>query len=329
MTTTDSLSGTVATESNIRTIQKEPNFFRYVGGTQGATTRKSGPKGKNENPPHDAIHGAVGGHLWGPDAAFDPVFWTHHCMIDCLWYDWNLNRGHPNTNNSTWLNARLNTAGSDPKFVDSDGNTIDKIEVVETVLMPLAYEYEACIPAEEPTPVADPEGFLEQGANVELRVVEEFRLREEVRVEIERPINIPTDIEIDGIEPFLTREKEGRFLVQLRDIDPPAYPANLRTRVFVNRPEVTPEATVDDPRFVDHIPFFVAPEGQSNTDLFVDVTETLRRLYDADGLTEDGQLSFQLVSVPTGQLRTEGSYTIGRLDLEITRSFIDGEVAEY
>lgn len=26
-------------------------------------------------------------------AAFDPIFWTHHCMIDRLWYLWQLRHG--------------------------------------------------------------------------------------------------------------------------------------------------------------------------------------------------------------------------------------------
>jgi len=44
------------------------------------------------------IHGAV--HIWTggtmqsiETAAYDPVFWAHHCMIDRLWYLWQLD--HP------------------------------------------------------------------------------------------------------------------------------------------------------------------------------------------------------------------------------------------
>ena len=28
-----------------------------------------------------------------PTAAYDPIFWAHHCMIDRLWYLWQLR--HP------------------------------------------------------------------------------------------------------------------------------------------------------------------------------------------------------------------------------------------
>jgi len=43
---------------------------------------------------HDNVHVWVGGTMSEiPVAAFDPVFWAHHCMIDRLWYLWQL--AHP------------------------------------------------------------------------------------------------------------------------------------------------------------------------------------------------------------------------------------------
>ena len=53
---------------------------------------------------HDAIHGWVGGidptdPSRGGDmgvvatSAFDPLFWAHHCMIDRVWYLWQLEHG--------------------------------------------------------------------------------------------------------------------------------------------------------------------------------------------------------------------------------------------
>jgi tyrosinase len=44
--------------------------------------------------PHGAVHMWVGGHMGNiPFAAFDPIFWAHHCMIDRLWRMWQLR--HP------------------------------------------------------------------------------------------------------------------------------------------------------------------------------------------------------------------------------------------
>src|ERR1051325_7816031 len=53
---------------------------------------------------HDNIHGWTGGNNGqvGGDmgflatAAWDPIFWSHHCMIDRLWYLWQLKHGMNN-----------------------------------------------------------------------------------------------------------------------------------------------------------------------------------------------------------------------------------------
>jgi tyrosinase len=43
---------------------------------------------------HGRVHGWVGGHMGMiPFAAFDPVFWAHHTMIDRIWRLWQLR--HP------------------------------------------------------------------------------------------------------------------------------------------------------------------------------------------------------------------------------------------
>lgn len=43
---------------------------------------------------HNAVHTWVGGSMGQiPTAAFDPVFWAHHSMIDRLWYLWQMS--HP------------------------------------------------------------------------------------------------------------------------------------------------------------------------------------------------------------------------------------------
>jgi tyrosinase len=43
---------------------------------------------------HDAVHGWVGGDMGDvTTAAFDPIFWAHHCMIDRIWYLWQVRHG--------------------------------------------------------------------------------------------------------------------------------------------------------------------------------------------------------------------------------------------
>ncbi len=43
---------------------------------------------------HNGVHGWVGGTMDDiAMAAYDPIFWAHHCMIDRVWYLWQL--AHP------------------------------------------------------------------------------------------------------------------------------------------------------------------------------------------------------------------------------------------
>ncbi|MGH3824075.1 MAG: tyrosinase family protein [Pseudonocardiaceae bacterium] len=46
---------------------------------------------------HDSVHGWVDGDMGAiTAAAYDPVFWIHHCMVDRLWYLWQLKHGISN-----------------------------------------------------------------------------------------------------------------------------------------------------------------------------------------------------------------------------------------
>jgi len=55
---------------------------------------------------HNGVHGWVGGAMSAvPVAAYDPIFWAHHAMIDRLWYLWQISpRG---VNPPGWLLDRV------------------------------------------------------------------------------------------------------------------------------------------------------------------------------------------------------------------------------
>lgn len=54
---------------------------------------------------HDGVHVWVGGTMGDISvAAYDPVFWAHHCMIDRPWYLWQLR--HPGAGPPTGLLGR-------------------------------------------------------------------------------------------------------------------------------------------------------------------------------------------------------------------------------
>lgn len=44
---------------------------------------------------HDMVHGWIGGDMRSvTTAAFDPIFFAHHCMIDRIWYLWQVEHGN-------------------------------------------------------------------------------------------------------------------------------------------------------------------------------------------------------------------------------------------
>ena len=78
---------------------------------------------------HDQIHGWIGGDMGDPTtAAFDPIFFAHHCMIDRIWYLWQIRHG--------W--DRFPTALLDEPLIPF-GKTVRQVLNVQE----LGYEYAA------------------------------------------------------------------------------------------------------------------------------------------------------------------------------------------
>ena len=61
---------------------------------------------------HDNVHVWAGGEMGlQPFAAYDPIFWSHHCMVDRAWYLWQI---QPSNANFVWDPRQLGTALSVP-----------------------------------------------------------------------------------------------------------------------------------------------------------------------------------------------------------------------
>jgi tyrosinase len=94
---------------------------------------------------HDQIHGwagginpdnpSQGGDMGNiPSAAFDPIFWAHHCMIDRIWYLWQVKYGVDNIPPS-YLDLKLAPFGYDVKEV-LDINSLGYEYVTSAVTAP-------------------------------------------------------------------------------------------------------------------------------------------------------------------------------------------------
>lgn len=339
-------------------VLSDPNFFRAVGGGSGPTTGSGTSQLEGY---HDTIHVWGGGDMGSGNSPNDPLFWTHHCFVDCVWWEWNARRGHPNPNASDWVDA-ITVGGTDPAFetapnlpsslsrsedfVDSQQNSITGGAATSfaTLLMPLFtfhYENVGKGSAEAPTdadvvptdtPTDELERHLEEGADIELEIVERFPVSEELRVPIEEPIELSTQVRVEDIRPLFSGEEPGQLLVQLAGINPPER-IDVSTLVFVNRPDIFEEPTPDDPGFVGNVLFFGAHEHMDSMYKPLNVTEPLRRLDERQQLDDEQPVTFQLLSVPVNigdveQQEGERGYTIRSIDLAFTRSIIDGQVVE-
>ena len=91
----------------------EPEFtpsFSFGSGFGGPRTGFSHfgqSNGELERAPHNAVHGRIGGWMGNPNfAAFDPIFWLHHCNIDRLWQEWlAADQSHANPGDGAWVNG--------------------------------------------------------------------------------------------------------------------------------------------------------------------------------------------------------------------------------
>jgi tyrosinase len=90
---------------------------------------------------HDAVHGWVGGQMGViATAAFDPLFWAHHTMIDRLWYQWQLQHGVSNI-----------PPHYTEKVLAPFGLTVEQVLDVRA----LGYEYASSSASGTPLPPAD------------------------------------------------------------------------------------------------------------------------------------------------------------------------------
>lgn len=118
--------------TNIDHILDEPNFLLFASGAipAGSTNQRANvSQGPLESGPHNNVHSTISGIMGSFMSPLDPVFWTHHNMIDLLWVNWNITRGNPNTNDTNWVNWKFT------EFCKADGTPVEAT-VLESILYP-------------------------------------------------------------------------------------------------------------------------------------------------------------------------------------------------
>ena len=295
----------------------EPNFNIFAGGVTAGLRTGGGSYGQVEATPHNYVHGSfVRGDMGTFMSPLDPIFWNHHCMIDLCWYEWNVTRNHPNTNDPAWVNFSLASM-----FCDGDANPVSNLTVLSTILMPLlSYQYETGIngqPAVQKQATKDKADFkkmqkiIEAGSKVELITRKKYELKRGVSFGPQKPASEVLSVESTDFTESLNTGNKERVIISIKNLTHPVK-SDVYVRVFVNKPDANQQTSTDDPHYAGSF-FFFSHEGgghshdenQKKPDYLVDITETLKRLKSRESATGFNNITINLVAVPVEGVVTE------------------------
>lgn len=265
-----------------------------------------------EGTPHNTVHTYVGGTMGGFGSAMDPVFWTHHCMIDYCWAKWNIDLGNNNTSDPAWNNTAWNY------FVDGDGNTVSSITAGITTIMPLlSYQYEH---SDIGSPVAQKivktkadfnklEDRIKKGANIKFDIKNRISIASKTAISIAKPFTAQPRANAGDFAGIINNDAaKDHVFVRVNYAQLPAE-SDFFVRVFINLPDANANTPVDNIHYAGSFAFFGSPMPENNRHMdmaahhhvpkfLVNITPTLQKLKKNQQLTDKNPLSIQLVAVP-------------------------------
>ena len=331
ITQSDQADASYIGASVIQGILNETNFELFASGPPPTSDLHMGPDatGMLEGTPHNNIHGFVGGDMGTFLSPRDPVFYTHHNMLDCLWTHWNNDLNNANTNDTTWTNFSITD------FVDENGNPVT-VSAAVTVLYPIfSYQFEPCSlttagQGAKKLQGKQLEAFLRAGAPSKLEFGPRFELRQSVTAEVGKPSTSVITVEPGALASGLQGGSHTRLVLTVADVDMPAK-RDFFVRIFLNKPDVSADTSIEDPHYAGSFGFFFDESGMKSqegaagmragprTGFLVDATPTLQKLNQAGSLSSN-ELQVSLVPVPYVRRQVTGEQlTLGRLELAVAR----------
>ena len=279
-------------------IMGDTNFFTFESSIEGT--------------PHNTVHCAVGQTMCTGGSALDPVFWTHHCMIDYCWAKWNIELGNNNTNDTTW------TDHVNSHFVDADGNPQTQTGAITTIEPLLSYRYESsaigsfAAAAEITTKAAfeKVQARLKAGANIKFDVKKRVRLADKQAVSIGKPFSKETRLAPQDFAAIVNSDTaRDRIFASIDFAQLPEH-SDFAVRVFVNLPSASASTSTEDPHFAGSFAFFGTHTGPAahphQPNFLVNLTNTIQKLRSSGELKAETPLSIQLVPAPFhGKLEKE------------------------
>jgi tyrosinase len=311
--------------SVIQNILSQTNFEIFASGPPvGGELHFATNTGMLEGNPHNNIHNWIDSSDMGSfQSPRDPVFWTHHNMLDCLWVDWNINMNNSNTSDTSWTNQQFND------FFDENGNPAG-ITVIDTVLYPIfLYRFEPCGPNETQSKRSKDqlEQFLRAGAPSKWDVVKHFELAQSIRTEVGKVGTGSIKIEPNAFSNVLESSGKTAVVLTIGEVEIPEK-HDYFVRVFINKPDVSTQTSIDDPHYAGSFALFSdessmknhqekdTAHGRPKAGFVVNISPTLRKLSQAGSLSGE-KVDVSLVPTPYEGRQSEGqALTIGRLELK-------------
>ncbi len=302
----------------IDNILGQTNFFLFASNSA-VNQRDFSGYGMLEGTPHNYIHGWISGDMGAFHSPLDPIFWTHHNMLDCLWVDWNINRNNPNSNDVHWTDFQFTD------FFDENGNSVT-VEVMATILYPIfLYQFEPCAPNETGSKMSNKqlERFLRAGAPVKLNFLKRFELQQSITAEMGKPTVGAVKVEEGVLRQAMEGTANQHVVLTIGDVNFPDK-NDFFVRVFVDKTDVTPQTSLEDPHYAGSFAMFFDNSmhdmaGHGKPAYLVDVTPAIRKLSQAGSLPQ-GQVDVSLLPVPFPGREAAGQrITIGHLEVAIAQ----------
>ena len=251
-----------------------------------ATDIEPGSQGRIERSPHNNLHFAIGGFIATdpagnngtgglmsdvPTAAFDPIFWAHHCNIDRLWSVWDClpNRQWGSAPAATWFTEKPWW------FYDADGNpkNLERGFYMQAENLDIRFDTDksTCRPLSARLPTGGRRLTSTVESDEAAAISPAVKLERVEIGSVAMPLELsPTtpmvrDVPITGENVFgahttkealldVPAEKVRRLLVELEGVDYKTVPA-VAYQVYVNLPEGT-APTPESPNYVGSLGLF-------------------------------------------------------------------------
>lgn len=236
-----------------------------------------------------------------PWAAYDPIFWLHHCNIDRLWASWNA-AGRKNPSDSAFLNKKF-------VFADANGTRVEATISNFLSIAPLNYKYDKLEPVTNLCPTfsptaAAPRKLVTQATPITLGPGP-------VRTTLAAPPSPQATV------PLATRianlPESHRLYVVVKGLHANVQPEVLY-HLYLELPAQAPGGAATE-YYVGNINFFGTGHSHegANDDQFYsfDVTDLAKRLKAKGLLTDKAELTI----APAGQPTSDARPLIGEVSL--------------